>query len=41
MLQVPKPASRNRFRTKAFAEQYGLGDPVQAGYFTVAAPGFE
>ena len=41
MLQVPTPASRNRFHTKAFAEQYGLGDPVQAGYFTVAAPGFE
>ncbi|CAL5227444.1 g10409 [Coccomyxa viridis] len=41
VIRVPKPASRNRFRTKAFAEQYGLGDPVQAGYFTVAAPGFE
>ncbi|CAK0754923.1 hypothetical protein CVIRNUC_002334 [Coccomyxa viridis] len=32
------PASRSGFNTRAFAKKYGLGDPVQAAYFTVAAP---
>ena len=38
LLQAETPASRSGFNTRAFAKKYGLGDPVQAAYFTVAAP---
>ena len=40
-LQVPTPAERSHFNTATFAARYGLGEPVAALYFTVAAPGFE
>ncbi|BDA40961.1 Protein MOTHER of FT and TFL1 homolog 1 [Coccomyxa sp. Obi] len=40
-IDVPIPASRARFNTQKFAAQYKLGEPVQAAYFEVAAPGFE
>ena len=38
-MQVPMPTQRSHFSTAAFAAQYGLGEPVAATYFTVAAPG--
>ena len=38
LMQAETPASRSGFNTRAFAKEYGLGDPVQAAYFTVAAP---